>query len=199
MYRLTPRMLQEFGRSLRRFHDLFDGGRCDGWQLEELLVKAIQADMPAQHNVFWQGGNHDDKADMRVRTNGEVHPLQIKSGRITGKRDPKLTLSGHRLGRFNGDLAAITDYLNQRTANIMCVPYDRIDDDSGRRHIYTVSYVDIERLQGVSADGWTKSGASWKQTNPSGVELSLSPSMSWQVWWRIPVHLIHETEPIVIQ
>lgn len=199
MYRLTPRMIQSFEHSLRRFHDLFSGGRCDGWQLEELLVKAIQSDMQSQHNVFWQGGSHDDKADMRVRTNGETHPLQIKSGRVQGKRDPKLVLSGHRLGRFSGDLAAITDYLNRRTANIISVPYAQIDDDRGRQHIYTVSYVDIEHLQGVNAAAWTKSGASWTQTNPSGVVLSLNPSMSWQVWWRIPVGLIHETEPIVIR
>ena len=198
MYRLTPPMLQNFERGLRDFHDLISGGPCHVWQLEELLVKAIQSDMQSQHSVFWQGGSHDDKADMRVRTNGEVHPLQIKSGRITGKRVPKLVLSGHQLGRFKGDLAAITDYLNNRTANIVCVPYERIDDERGRQHIYTVSYVDIESLQGVNPDGWTKSGASWKQTNPSGVELSLNPSMSWQVWWRIPVRLIHETPPIVI-
>ena len=199
MYRLTPRMIQSFEHSLRRFHDLFSGGRCDGWQLEELLVKAIQSDMPSQHSVFWQGGSHDDKADMRVRTNGETHPLQIKSGRVQGKRDPKLVLSGHRLGRFSGDFAAITDYLNRRTANIISVPYAQIDDERGRQHIYTVSYVDIEHLQGVNAAAWTKSGASWTQTNPSGVVLSLNPSMSWQVWWRIPVGLIHETPPIVIR
>ena len=199
MYRLTPRMLQDFERSLQRFHDLFSGGRCDGWQLEELLVKAIQSDMQSQNSVFWQGGSHDDKADMRVRTNGEIHPLQIKSGRVQGKRDPKLVLSGHRLGRFDGDLSAITDYLNRGTANIVSVPYSQVDDERGREHRYTVSYVDAERLQGVNADAWIKSGASFTQTNPSGVVLSLNPSMSWQVWWRIPVHLIHETPPIVIR
>ena len=199
MYRLTPRMIQNFDHSLRRFHDLFSGGRCDGWQLEELLVKAIQSDMQSQHSVFWQGGSHDDKADMRVRTNGEIHPLQIKSGRVQGKRDPKLVLSGHRLGRFNGNLSAIADYLNRGTANIISVSYEQIDDERGRLHKYTVSYVDAERLQGVNADEWIKSGASFTQTNPSGVVLSLNPSMSWQIWWRIPVHLIHETPPIVIR
>jgi len=30
--------------------------------------------------------------------------LQIKSGKYSGKRDPKLQLSGHRLGRYNRDL-----------------------------------------------------------------------------------------------
>lgn len=64
-------MLQDLESGLRKFHDLFGGGRCDGWQLEELLVRAIQSDTQAQHNVYWQEGGHDDKADMQVRTNGE--------------------------------------------------------------------------------------------------------------------------------
>lgn len=199
MYRITPRMRQNLEQSLTRFHDLLNGGRCDGWQLEELLVRAIQSDTRAQHNVFWQEGGHDDKADMRVRTNGEVHSLQIKSGRIDGKRDPKLVLSGHRLSRFNGDFNAMTDYLNNRgAANILSVPYERIDDERGRRHIYTVSYVDVEYLQGLEPDGWEERGASFYQTNYAGVRLSLTEKMSWQVWWRIPVDLIHKTEPIVI-
>ena len=199
MYRLTPRMLQDFESSLRKFHDLFGGGRCDGWQLEELLVRAIQSDTRAQHNVFWQEGGHDDKADMRVRTNGDTHPLQIKSGRIDGKRAPKLVLSGHRLSRFNGDFDAMTAYLNDRTANILSVPYRQINDDRGRQHIYTVSYVDVELLQGLQPDKWNKRGASYHQTNPAGVALSLTEKMSWQVWWRIPVGLIYETPPIIIR
>ena len=199
MYRLTPRMLQDLESSLRKFHDLFGGGRCDGWQLEELLVRAIQSDTQAQHNVYWQEGGHDDKADMRVRTNGETHPLQIKSGRIQGKREPKLVLSGHRLTRFNGDFGDMTEYLNNRTANILSVPYEQINDERGRRHIYTVSYVDVERLRGLDADAWTMNGASYFQTNPAGVVSSLTPSMSWQVWWRIPIRLIHKTPPIVIR
>lgn len=192
-------MLQDLESSMRKFHDLFGGGRCDGWQLEELLVRAIKSDTQAQHNVYWQEGGHDDKADMRVRTNGETHPLQIKSGRIQGKREPKLVLSGHRLTRFNGDFGYMTEYLNNRTANILSVPYEQINDERGRRHIYTVSYVDVERLRGLDTDAWIMNGKSYIQTNPAGVVSSLTPSMSWQIWWRIPIRLIHKTPPIVIR
>lgn len=184
MYRLTPRMLQHFEQGLRRFHDLFSGGRCLGWQQEELIVGAIKADTQAQHHVFWKEGGHDDEADIQVRTNGDVHPLQIKSGKVSGG---KLALSGHRLGRFNGDLRRITDYLNANSANILTVPYEQIDDDNGRTHIYTVSYVDVHHLTGLRADKWVKRGASYRQTNSYGVEFSLSPSMSWQIWWRVPL------------
>lgn len=51
MYKLTPRMLQDLESGLRKFHDLFGSGRCDGWQLEELLVRAIQSDTQAQRKA----------------------------------------------------------------------------------------------------------------------------------------------------
>ena len=44
-------MLQDLESSLRKFHALFGGGRCDGWQLEELLVRAIQSDTQAQRKA----------------------------------------------------------------------------------------------------------------------------------------------------
>ena len=117
MYQLTPRMLQHLGRDLEKFHDLFFGGRCDSWQLEELIVSAIKADTQAQHQVFWKEKGHDDMADLQVRTNGDMHPLQIKSGKI---QSGGLVLSGHRLGRFQGDLARISEYLNERSAQCPC-------------------------------------------------------------------------------
>lgn len=196
MYRLTPRMLQHFEQGLRKFHALFSSGRCLGWQQEELIAGAIKADTQAQHHVFWKEGGHDDEADIRVRTNGDMHLLQVKSGKVAGG---KLTLSGHRLGRFNGDLRRITDYLNANSANILTVPYEKTDDANGITHAYTVSYVDVHHLTGLRADKWEKVGASYKQTNADGVEFTLSPSMSWQVWWRIPLSLVEESPTISIR
>ena len=196
MYRLTPRMLQHFAQGLREFHRQFSGGRCLGWQQEELIVNAIKADTQAQHHVFWKEGGHDDEADIRVRTNGDTHPLQIKSGKVAGG---KLTLSGHRLGRFNGDLRRITDYLNANSANILAVPYEKKDDANGRTRAYTVSYVDVQHLTGLKADKWKKVGTSYKQTNAHGVEFTLSPSMSWQVWWRVPESLVEKSPTISIR
>ena len=187
-------MLQRLRRDLERFHDLFGGGRCQGWQLEELIVAAIQSDTQAHHAVVWQEAGHDDMADLRVRTNEDTHLLQIKSGRATRGN---LTLSGHRLGRFSGDLSAISDYLNSRSANIFSVPYSREDDESGRRHIYQACYIDVELLQGLTAD-WSRRGAQWVQTNEFGVEFSLRPSMSWQIWWSIPLRLAECTQPMEI-
>ena len=73
MYQLTSRMEQALRQSLEKYHYLFDGGRCSGWELEELVFKAIQSDNTAGHHAAWQEGGHDDQADIRVRVNGEVY------------------------------------------------------------------------------------------------------------------------------
>ena len=195
MYRLTPRMLQYFRQDLERYHALFSAGRCSGWELEELIFRAIQSDNNAQHHAFWKEAGHDDEADIRVRTNGDTHLLQIKSGEIKAKR---LVLSGHRLGRFGGNLQRISEYLNNNDAQIISVPYRKVDDDAGRHHIYSIVYADVRLLTGLRANAWQAHGKSWRQTNEHGVLFTLSPSMSWQIWWRIPENLLEQGTEIVV-
>lgn len=107
-------------------------------------------------------------------------------------------MSGHRLGRFNGVMDDIGAYLNTPRANIMAVPHRLIDDSKGRQHIYRVCYVDIKIMTGLETNKWEKRGAQYVQTNAGGVEFSLRPSMSWQIWWAIPVSLIEQTDEFVI-
>ena len=189
-------MLQRLERDLRKYHELFSGGRCSGWEQEELVVAAIKSDTAAQHHVFWQEAGHDDKADIRVRTNGDEHPLQIKSGQV---RAGNLILSGHRLGRFGGVMEDITDYLNANSANLIAIPYKKLDDANGRQHIYQVSYVDVELLTELSADDWEIDGNNYEQVNGHGVGFSIRPAMSWQVWWKIPISHVVQEEPFIIR
>lgn len=195
MYRLTPRMLQRLKGDLGKYHDLFDSKRCAGWELEELLVGAIKSDTQAQHHVQWQEAGHDDKADIVVRVNGMQHSIQVKSGQMQAG---KLMLSGHRLGRFDGDMERITDYLNAPSANIIAVPYRQTNDEHGRRHIYRVCYVDKSIVAGIDAGAWRPHGKQHRQTNAHGVEFSLRPSMSWQIWWSIPPQAAEQTDSMVI-
>ena len=196
MYSLTPRMLQKLVENLKNFHRLFDGNRCSGWQLEELFVHAINSDTTAQHHIVeWREHGHDDKEDIIVSANGNIHHVQIKSGTISGNM---LILSGHRLGRFGGNLKEITDYLNSPKAGLIATPYKKIDDAEGRKHTYKVCYVEQVKLTGVVASNWQQKGKQYQQTNPSGVELSLRPSMSWQIWWKIPISLIKVAREIDI-
>jgi hypothetical protein len=52
MYKLTDIMLQNLEKDLRKFHELFQGGRCQAWQLEELIAKAIRSDLKNQNKLF---------------------------------------------------------------------------------------------------------------------------------------------------
>ena len=205
MYQLTGRMEQALRQNLVKYHDLFDGGRCSGWELEELVFKSIQSDSTAGHHATWNEGGHDDEADIRVRVNGEIYPLQIKSGEIkqvkTGSsKTPHLVLSGHWLSRFNGNFVEMTEYLNQDRANFPFIPYRKVDDDKGRHHIYQIVYVEGMYLRKLKHTHWDQaSKSSWRQINtPHGVIFTLHPKMSWQIWLRIPLSLTNHSQEFVL-
>jgi len=193
VYRLTPHMEQNLRQLLKQYHDLFDGGRCSGWKLEELFVKSIKSDTNANHLPKWHEAGHDDKEDILVVENGKEYHVQVKSGRIT-KRNPRLQLSGHRLGRFKGDLEQISDYLNNLPANYIATPYRLLEDDQDRSHIYHLCYIDRFMLSGIKSENWYKHGRQYRNQNEHGVVFSLRPSMSWQIWWEIPLNCLEMTD-----
>ena len=180
-------MLQSLENLLKKYHELFSGGRCSSRELEELVVKAIKSDTKANHYVQWREGGHDFKEDIRVKTNGKTHSLQIKSGSI--KKD-HLIISGNRLGRFQGDFNKITNFLNDKKDNIVSFPYKMTDDHRGRLHHYKIAYVDVDLMKGLEENKWTKKGKQYLQTNKKNIEFSLMPSMSWQIWWKVPLSSI---------
>ena len=191
-YRLTPKMKQAFRQRLEKFHELFDGIRCDSWGLEELIYRSIQSDNTVAHHPTWAGATHDDKADIRVKVNEQVHQLQIKSGKLLS--DGSLKLSGHRLSRFNEDFTLITDYLNNIEYELLSVPYRKDEDESGRHHIYRIVYIDRLHFGYLNPNKWEQSGKSWKQTTEHGVLFTISTSQNWQVWWKIPNELLDMSE-----
>ena len=160
-------MIQSLEHFLKQYHELFSGGRCTGWELEELVVKAIKADTKANHHVKWKEGGHDFKEDISVKTNGSAHSLQIKSGQI---QKNFLILSGNRLGRFNGDFSKITQFLNSKKDNIISIPHSVVDDEKGRTHIYKLIYIDISFITGIKKNKWEKKGTQYIQKNTKGVE-----------------------------
>ena len=198
MYRLTPRMLQHLRKDLVDYHRLFTGGRCSGWELEELIVRAVRSDTQANHHVIWKEAGHDSEADIRVRTNGIIHDIQIKSGKISKREPQQLIISGYRLGSYKGDFVAITKYLQSKTADFLSIPYEQLNGEHGRTHQYSVAYLDIEHLRDIDPNGWHKAGSRYHQSNESGILFTINPSMSWQIWWKIPVELANTTKPIVI-
>ncbi len=70
--------------------------------------------------------------------------IQIKSGAVDSKY---LALSGHRLGRFKGNLQEITNFLNQNLYLLIAVPYYDKDCELGKSHIYQIFYLDTKMLK----------------------------------------------------
>ena len=201
-YRLTSQMRQNFRNYLVKFHDLLKGGRCSGWQLEEFLVKSIRSDNVAGHHAKWREGGHDTDADITVLSNRQIHLIQVKSGKLT---EYYLKLSGHRLGRFNGDVSEITQFLNNTRYQIISVAYSLKEDDRGRAHCYTIHYIDPEKMR-IGADLEWKEVLNKSRTkvsryqlvNEYGVKFSLHPSMSWQIWWDIPLNVIDSEDEFCV-
>lgn len=187
MYKLTNNMVQALERDLKKFHDLFQGGRCQAWQLEELIAKAIRSDFGKSDTVIWKGNGHDIGCDIVVNDDRKI---QIKSGVI---KNGKLILSGHRLGRFKGDLGKITEFLNNNQYLLIAVPYILSETEEGRCHTYQIFYLETNMLGIEDVTKWRKTGSKYVAVNDYGVELSVSPSMSWQVWWQYPVDKIPES------
>ena len=93
----------------------------------------------------------------------------------------------------------MTGYLNGRNVDFISVSYDKIDDSTGRHHEYCIRTFDSECLRGLHFDKWLKKGAQFIQENDYGVLFSLNPSMSWQIWWRIPLGITNEIDKFLIE
>lgn len=205
MYRLSPKMEQNLRKYLSIYHDLFVGERCSSSQLEELLAKSIRDDNNEEHHARWKEGGHDSDADITVSVKGKTHYLQIKSGKIKKKKDMGycLELSGYRMGKHTKKdkkskelrpvpeiMDAVSEFLDSRDAEIVSVPHRKVDDEQGRRHIYRICYIKPEMLKGVKGSDWFEKGAHYRVISSNGVLFTLHPSMSWQVWWTIPLELV---------
>lgn len=140
MYKLTDIMIQNLENDLKTFHGLFRGGRCEAWQLEELIVKAIKSEHSKSERVIWIGRGYDVGKDVQIiETNGTVNDIQIKSGKI---KKSNIVVSGHRTGRFKEDLNEIKEFLNSNKYDTFLIPYHEEVDKLGKRFIYKIFYAD---------------------------------------------------------
>ena len=191
MYKLTSVMIQNFENDLKTFHNLFRGGRCDAWQLEELIVRAIKSDHNKSERVDWIGRGHDVDKDIRItETNDKVNDIQIKSGKIEKE---KIVVSGHRTGRFKEDLNEIKKFLNSSRYDTFLIPYREEENELGKRFIYQIFYADSNIFK-IDNDWEQKDSEKGTKTfftqNSKGVKIFLRPSMSWQIWYEIPLSVL---------
>lgn len=201
-YRLTSQMKQNFQIYLVKFHDLLKGGRCFRWQLKEFLVKSIRSDYVAGHYAEWYEGSRGTDADITVRSNEQLHLIQVFFGTSTKEH---FKLSGHRLRSFNGDIPEITQFLNDTRYQIISVAYRLQQYEIGRAHCYTMHYISPETMR-IGADLEWKEVLNKSETkvsryqlvNDYGVKFSLNPSMSWQIQWDIPLSVIDSEDEFCV-
>jgi hypothetical protein len=191
MYKLTDIMIQNLEKDLKIFHSLFSGGRCEAWQLEELIVNAIKSDHSKSEWVKWIGRGHDVDKDVQIKeTNDKVNDIQIKSGKI---KNSNIVVSGHRTGRFKGDLNKIKEFLNSNKYDTFLIPYREEVDKLGKRFIYQIFYADSNIFK-IDNDWEPKNSEKGTKTfftqNSKGVKIFLRPSMSWQIWYEIPLSIL---------
>ena len=191
MYKLTDRMIQKLEKDLEIFHNLFSEGRCEAWQLEELIVRAIKSDHSKSESVAWSGRGHDVDKDIRItEANDKVNDIQIKSGKI---KKTSVVVSGHRTGRFEGNLDKIKEFLNSSSYDTFLIPYREEVDKLGKRFIYQIFYADSNIFK-IDNDWELKNGEKGTKTfftqNSKGVKIFLRPSMSWQIWYEIPLSIL---------
>lgn len=194
-FKFSENSLNILKQKLEQHHKLYKKIRSKAEYLEEIVAQALEED---GQKIEWDPAGHAKDQDIKVNN---THTLQIKSGTQTKKA---LRVSGHRLGRFLDEenkksdkfLISVTDYLNKAKYQVVSLS-DPISKAKQKqqfeqkiyKHVYEIRYVNVEKLKNVKAKEWKKVGKQYKQTNSFGVELSIIPKLSHQVWWKIPLDL----------
>ena len=83
---------------------------------------------------------------------------------------------------FKDNFSEINNFLSSFKSVIVSVPTKKNTFD------YLIYEIDPRILKPL--DLWERKGKSYFQVNKNNVRLTISPSMSWQVWWRIPIKIL---------
>ena len=191
-------MSRHLRADLKRYHALVSSQRCSGIALEELIVRAVKSDVEVSCRVIWRGPGHDDQPDISISEDGRIQHIRVKSGKIKNKTG-YLDLSGFRLGRYEKDWGKITSYLNATVGDLISLSHRKTKSENYITHIYQPAYVDASILRGLKIGHWGKRQSCYEQTNKFGVLFSVRPTMSWQIWWSIPLSLVHFGEAFEVQ
>lgn len=166
-FRLSKEDKERIQSLLKEYHKLFPALKCRGECLEHIIARAIGGKVL---------GGHDKHSDIKVNDSY----IQIKSGVIS---TDTLTISGHRLTRFRGDFSEINKFLSEVETVIISI--------SSRKESFDYIIYEIEPSLLKPSREWERKGKSFYQVNSNSVRLSISPSMSWQIWWRIPLKILN--------
>ena len=161
-----------------------------------MLVTSIRSDNESQHHVRWRPRGHELGRDFNVQINDDIYDIQVKAGKFN-KKQSILSLSGPRTGRISKTSEELfNNFLNEGwSVQILTIPYQLIKDNEGEHHEYRIGYIEKEHLTTGPEPRWeikkNKNDKSiWTLINHYDITIRRVESMSWQVWWHIPVDII---------
>ena len=182
-FELSDIVTKTLKSKLQAYHGLFRHNKCEAKEIEELIATALDIDPEYAGAVEWKPGSHEPGSDIIIRKK----TFSIKSGVI---KKGVLVVSGNRLTRAKGDFNTINSLLKSYVSDYtICFVHD---EETGT---YQIIYIDASVFSYPnSAQSWVakmgkKEISAYRWTPPSGLEVEIRPSMSWQVWWSIPTDL----------
>jgi hypothetical protein len=93
-------------------------------------------------------------------------------------------------------LQKISNFLNSNDYLLIAAPYYENENQNGKQHNYQLIYMNADILKSSNwVAKYSKDNSKISQyhcINDFGVYCSVNPSMSWQVWWEIPMKNIKE-------
>lgn len=197
-FELPSMAVQYLKQAIRTYHGIFQENKLTGNELEEALYNALGYDPLLHGHLRWNSGSHNSKADIWIDqgffATEKIFTISVKSGTLKQKGS-QVQISGHRLSAANSNMNTINLMLRDRISDIMiCFVHHQ------KLHTYEVFYIDAPIFDyPQSGDAWKafispKKGVvtSYSYTSPRGMFCEITPSQSWQIWWRIPMDLCRQ-------
>lgn len=189
MSRISKDMLTH---DIQTFHGLFKSNKITGGYLEELMYRSIDIDPDYNGKVIWNSGSHAPGSDIVIYNDtnkkDKLISISVKSGTVTNNF---IEISGNRLSQCNSDMNCINGLLKKYISDVLIAC--SYNSESG---LYNIIYIDRSIFNyPENGSGWIpkiglKTGKISKyEYEQNGIISSITPSMSWQVWWKIPLCL----------
>jgi hypothetical protein len=154
--------------------------------LEELISFAF-ADSGQTH--LYESGSHKKGSD--ISTDDE--DFSVKSSKIEGG---KMKISSFRLTRFDNDLPSMINFIDNEGKNfdnyLVLSRNETADKISYSFYILPSTIFTASSMQWVESFGKKGQPTGWKTINNKNVKLSISKSMSDQLWIEIKTDYIKE-------
>ncbi len=197
MFQIDKCAKEKLEQDVHQYHELFQKNRCSSSELEELLTRAVGHSPEYQGKVDWESGSHRTGTDFDVVHGDMIEGASVKSG-VWKFKESMLELSGYRLGRFEENnelrLVDVTSFLWADRSDVT-IAFPEVTARVGSVLIpgYQLVYIPKESfVYPSSVEEWVvernKQGAiaAYVWEAPNGLKARIHPTLSYQIWWKVP-------------